>query len=180
MAKNKSLPVFLSFFGWLIWCSFHSDTLRKSVKKIYDAEVGVREKTNHNDGARVETYLHYCGLDKGNPWCASFVCWVYGQASVNNPRSGYCPDVFNKKHDIYLRGSASLHNRPKRGDVWGIYFRDKNRVAHVGFVDDWGVKYVVTVEGNTNDAGSREGDGVYKKRRPLSSIFVVADYVNIK
>ena len=28
---------------------------------------------------------------------------------------------------------------------------------------------IVTVEGNTNDANSREGDGVYERMRPISS-----------
>jgi hypothetical protein len=31
-------------------------------------------------------------------------------------------------------------------------------------------KMVVTIEGNTNDDGSREGDGVYRKRRPLDTM----------
>ena len=138
----------------------------------------MREKTNNNDGPRVEAYLKYCSLLRGNPWCASFICWVYGQVGIKNPRSGYCPDLFNSKHNIYLRTEKHLKQKPKMGDVFGIYFPEKKRVAHVGFVDDWQDKYVITVEGNTNQAGSREGDGVYRKRRPISSIFIVADYIN--
>jgi len=53
-------------------------------------------------------------------------------------------------------------------------------VAHVGFVDQWQSKYVITVEGNTNEAGSREGDGVYRKRRPIKSIYIVANYTDKK
>lgn len=64
--------------------------------------------------------------------------------------------------------------RPRKGDVFGIYFPDKKRIAHVGFVDSWDDKYVITVEGNTNEAGSREGDGVYRKRRLVGSIYQVA------
>jgi hypothetical protein len=33
------------------------------------------------------------------------------------------------------------------------------------------------VEGNTNEAGSNEGDGVYKKRRLINSIYQVANWV---
>ncbi|PWG78593.1 hypothetical protein DDR33_21770, partial [Pararcticibacter amylolyticus] len=68
---------------------------------------------------------------------------------------------------------------PSRGDVFGIYFPEKGRIAHVGFVDDWGDKYVVTVEGNTNEAGSREGDGVYRKRRFISCIYKVVKYLPV-
>jgi len=66
---------------------------------------------------------------------------------------------------------------PKKGDVFGIYFNSVERIAHAGFVDEWGDKYVVTVEGNTNEAGSREGDGVYRKRRLISSIYRVASWL---
>lgn len=125
----------------------------------------------------VETYLRYCRLAKGNPWCASFVCWTYGQQQVSNPKSGYCPDLFAAKKVIYKRGGLNKAP-PQHGDVWGLYFPEKRRVAHVGFVDDWQSKYVVTVEGNTNEAGSREGDGVYRKRRLISSIYIVASYIN--
>lgn len=66
---------------------------------------------------------------------------------------------------------------PQKGDVFGIYFNNVKRIAHAGFVDEWGDKYVITVEGNTNEAGSREGDGVYRKRRPISSIYQVARWL---
>jgi len=80
------------------------------------AEVGIREKTGNNDGVRVETYLHYVGLGKGNPWCASFVCWAFGQSGIANPRSGYCPDLFSRKKVIYKR-TVKINSEPKQGDV---------------------------------------------------------------
>lgn len=171
--------MFLFIFCFIVLTGFGSDPVRDKVKKTYDAEVGIREKTGHNDGIRVETYLKYCGLGKGNPWCASFVCWTYGQSGINNPKSGYCPDLFTIKKIIYKR-TGKINSLPKQGDVWGLYFPEKGRVAHVGFVDQWQSKYVVTVEGNTNEAGSREGDGVYRKRRLIKSIYVVANYTNKK
>ena len=45
------------------------------------------------------------------------------------------------------------------GDVFGIYFANLNRIAHAGFLDEWGEKYLITVEENTNETGSNEGDG---------------------
>lgn len=66
---------------------------------------------------------------------------------------------------------------PQKGDVFGIYFNSLKRIAHAGFVDEWGDKYVVTVEGNTNEAGGREGDGVYRKRRLIGSIYRVAAWL---
>lgn len=181
MAKNKSVVVYLLYSVCIIAYGFNSTPVnaqaRAQVTRIYNSEIGVREKTGHNDGARVETYLRYCGLGKGNPWCASFVCWSYGQANVKNPKSGYCPDLFAAKYVIYRRTAKHSMSKPQPGDVWGLYFPEKKRVAHVGFVDDWQDKYVITVEGNTNEAGSREGDGVYRKRRLINSIYTVARYI---
>lgn len=183
MPKSTYLFRFLFAFVCVVYCGTYSvpalGQTREGVKKVYTSQIGVREKTGHNDGVMVETYLRYCHLEKGNPWCASFVCYTFGQAGVKNPRSGYCPDLFLPNRVIYKRTSRGPPKAlPQQGDVWGLYFPEKGRVAHVGFVDQWGEKYVITVEGNTNEAGSREGDGVYRKRRPRSSIYVVAKYIN--
>lgn len=149
---------------------------------IYTAEIGVREQSGKNDGARVEAYLAYVGLKKGNPWCAAFVCWSLGQAGIRNPRSGWSPDLFPAKKICWQRSASAGMKAgvgrqaagPRKGDVFGIYFPEKKRIAHVGFVDSWDDKYVITVEGNTNEAGSREGDGVYRKRRLIKTLYQVA------
>lgn len=150
---------------------------------IYTAELGVREATGKNDGYRVEEYLRYVGLKRGDPWCAAFICWVLGQADIANPRSGYSPTLFPSSKVIWKNGPKSINSgvskpdvSPRKGDVFGIFFPEKNRIAHVGFIDHWDNKYLITVEGNTNESGSREGDGVYRKRRLISSIFMVARY----
>ncbi|WP_242696003.1 peptidoglycan-binding protein [Desertivirga brevis] len=146
---------------------------RKDLRAIYTAEIGVKEKSGKNDGVRVEEYLAYAGLKRGSPWCASFVCWALGKAGIPNPRSGYSPSLFPKSKQIWIRGSPF----PKKlliGDVFGLYFPEKGRIAHVGFVDRIQSNMLISVEGNTNEAGSREGDGVFRKRRLLSSIYCIS------
>jgi hypothetical protein len=154
--------------------------LVSQVRQIYTSQVGIREK-QANAGAAVEQYLKYVHLSKGNPWCAAFVCWVLGKAGVQNPRTGWSPDLFPASKVIWKRGddSADPHKpRPGTGDVFGIYFPEKGRIAHAGFVDQWDGTWLVTVEGNTNANGSREGDGVYRKRRMVRTIYRVARYIN--
>lgn len=136
----------------------------------------MRELTGNNDGKAVEMYLHYVGLPKGNPWCAAFVCWNLGQNAVKNPRSGYCPDLFNPKQLVWQRNRKN-NGTPRQADVFGIYFPEKKRIAHVGYIDHWSDKTVTTVEGNTNQAGSREGDGVYRKIRLTRQIYAVSRYI---
>ncbi len=174
---------------------------RDLVRKIYTSQIGVREILP-NSGAGVNTYLRYVNLQAGNAWCAAFVCWVYGKAGVGNPRSGWSPDLFGEGRVIWAREESrtkSQEPRPPRnelrsypislttnnqqrttpstGDIFGIYFPEKSRIAHVGFIDEWKDPWVVTVEGNTNIPGSREGDGVYRKRRLVRSVYKVARYI---
>lgn len=149
--------------------------LKNKVKQIYDSQIGIREHGN-NSGPQVEKYLTYTGLAKGNPWCAAFVCWVYGQAGVSNPKTGWSPNLFPPKTIIWDRGKQQ--KPPTRADIFAIYFADKGRIAHTGFIDSWDGTWLITVEGNTNTQGSREGDGVYRKRRTVKSIYQVARYVN--
>lgn len=156
----------------------HELSVQQTVVNIYTAEIGVRELTGHNDGVRVIQYLQSAHLSKGNPWCAAFVCWTYKQSNVNTIISGYSPAWFPNSNTIYTRGSA-INRIPDRADVFGIYFKNKGRIAHVGFIDKWppNNSYCVTVEGNTNEAGSREGDGVYKKRRLKNQIYKVSRWI---
>jgi len=175
MAKNYYLVIGLLFINVLAGAAQPGNT-RASVQHTYACQIGVRELTGNNDGKQVEVYLKYVGLQKGNPWCAAFVCWVLGQNNVPNPKNGYCPTLFSKQNDVWKRTSKTNSN-PLPGDVFGIYFAEKKRIAHVGFVDAWTNKTVNTVEGNTNKAGSREGDGVYKKIRLTRQIYAVTRFI---
>lgn len=155
-------------------------TKRDEVKKIYDSQLHVREMTGKNDGLEVEKYLKHVGLEKGYAWCAAFVSWVYSEATIANPKSAWSPSMLPASKIIYQRNDKKKQLNPQTGDTFGIWFNNLKRVAHVGFVDEWqpSESYVITVEGNTNDADSREGDGVYRKRRLKSQIYQVADFIS--
>ena len=151
------------------------ETKREKVEKTYLSQVGIREETGRNDGPQVEAYLETTGIGKGNPWCAAFVNWVLKRSEVSTPNSAWSPDWF--KSNVILERSRGIVGNPRKGDVFGIYFQSMGRVAHVGFVHRWGEDWVETVEGNSNDNGSRDGDGVYRKKRLRSQIYVVSDWV---
>jgi|GEM_PF-340543 len=164
------------------------EAIRRRVKAIYDSQLGVREATGRNDGPQVEAYLRYTGLGKGHAWCAAFVCWVYGQAEVDNPKTAWAASLFPHDKLVWPRAKVLATGNPpvvgqapqlitKTTCVFGLYFPSLKRIGHCGFIDEWGDKEVITVEGNTNDNGSREGDGVYRKRRPIKSLYAVADWI---
>ena len=177
MAKNKT---YLLYF--LLTCSsfgaFSQNNKLIEVQKIYTAEIGTKELTGHNDGKRVEEYLASCHLKKGQPWCAAFVCWTFKKAGVKAIVSGYSPNWFTSKYVIYFRGKKN-NLTPQTADVGGIYFADKGRIAHTFFIDEWkeDSSNAITVEGNTNSQGSREGEGCYRKRRSKTQIYKVSRYI---
>ena len=175
MAKNNNLIFYILLVAFVFSSSILHAQL--SVSDIYSKEIGVRERTGNNDGQRVEEYLRSCNLKNGNPWCAAFVTWTFKQAKLDDIVSAYSPSWFPNKSTIYTKGVKG-NKTPQKADVFGIYFSNKGRIAHVGFIDVWGNNsYCITVEGNTNDEGSREGDGVYRKRRLKSQIYKVSRFL---
>lgn len=148
--------------------------VRQKIEATYLSQVGVREQGAPNHGPRVAQYLKTTGLGEGHAWCAAFVNWTYRQHGVACPSSpAWSPSWFPPDRVIDLSQCT-----PQPGDVFGIYFRNKRRIAHVGFVHRYNTHYSITVEGNTNEAGSREGDGVYMKRRLNRQIYGYASWID--
>lgn len=176
MAKNLfiSISILLLFFN--VGFAQQTTLIRERVRNTYESQIGVRERTGRNDGVAVERYLSYVWLKPGNPWCAAFVSWTLGQNGITKARSGGCVQLMEQGKIIYKSGKVL--QIPQMGDVFFIYFPEKKRVAHTGFIDSWGESSVLTVEGNTNEAGSREGDGVYRKRRLKKQIYAVTTNIN--
>jgi hypothetical protein len=144
------------------------DQRRSSLVKLAENEIGVRELTGNNDGKRVELYLAWVGLKRGEPWCAAFISYLFHQIGNNKPRSGWSPDLFP---DSRLARSALP------GNIIGIYFADKHRIAHVGLIIHEKDNWITSVEGNTNITGGREGDGVYRKLRHRRTIYKISDWL---
>jgi hypothetical protein len=99
------------------------------------------------------------------PWCASFV-GVVGQLAIGEawPVPGIC-DVdqlvmWAETHDVF-------HETAEDGDLIVLFYPGSGHWGHVGIVVRAGAKSVVTIEGNTNAGGSREGNGVYERRREI-------------
>lgn len=148
------------------------------IEQIYTSQIGVRELTNHNDGREVECYLHTCGLGKGYAWCAAFVKWCYTQCGINTKgMTAWAATCINWNHIIYAQGKQSAEPQP--GDNITFWDYCNKRVCHTGLyhrrVND---SFYESVEGNTNDGGSAEGDGVYKKKRSFKTTYIISRWTN--
>lgn len=151
-------------------------------------DLGVREATGKNDGPRVEAMLRHTGLGKGYAWCGSALYTWHVEAGLVMPGGGrayaWSPtwhpahrQVWTNARGRNSRFQGAGERDPGPGDVFGLHYANLGRIGHVGVVFSDAGNYWVTIEGNTNDAGSREGDGVYSKRRKKDQVSVISRWV---
>lgn len=141
-----------------------------SLQEIYSAYIGVREATGNNDGKQVERFLKNVGLGKGFPWCAAYVKTCLLEAGIKSASkiNGMALSCENKAYFVYR--ARSKIEPVRSGDVFTLWYANLKRIGHTGFVDhDVNGTVYESVEGNTNAAGSREGDGVYRKKRSYNA-----------
>jgi len=156
------------------------------------AEVGVREEGGNNNGAAVRKYQAATNLKPASwPWCAAFVDWCIREwlkdkevqawlglktmtTEVWRPKTALAYGLINwgkgRPNTTHVYSNKAT---PMAGDIVVYDF------SHCGIVTKLADGRIQVVEGNTNGRGDRDsttGDGVWLKRRPLSS---VRSYVRI-
>jgi len=130
-----------------------------------------REIGGQNRGPWVRLYMN------GNegpewPWCAGFVCFVLRQAAkaLDLPmpiRSSFSCDSLAasaKEKGRFLFGSDQGRGRVAPGALF-LSRRTSTDWTHTGIVVSADVETLETIEGNTNDAGDREGYEVCRRIR---------------
>lgn len=139
----------------------------------------IRETGGNNRGPTVEAIQLYAAGSTHYAWCAAFcqLCLRLGFAAAGQKMSlsiGIsCSSLVARAHKqrrVFELGGAGAGQfspgTPQPGDLLVLrggptHYRHVGLVAAAPRAD--GV--VVTIEGNTNDAGSADGDGVYEKER---------------
>ncbi|MEC7753768.1 MAG: hypothetical protein VYB44_07045 [Bacteroidota bacterium] len=137
--------------------------------------VGIREETGNNDGPMIRKFLAFVGFEEGFAWCAAIMSEMYHACGVTNaPISAWSPDWDKAGKVIWQQGDLQSKARMlvKSADHFTIHYASKGRVGHVGMVVN-ATHSLNTFEGNTNDGGSREGDGTYFRVRPYSQIYKI-------
>lgn len=143
--------------------------LRERIVDIARTEIAVREATGKNDGARVEEYLAYTGLGKGYAWCAAFVSWCYGKAGLPLPRNAWSPALFPNARR-YTKERVQ-RRAVRQADLFAIYSQKLGRIDHVGIVQKMERSWILTVEGNVNNA-------VLSKRRSLTTVHAFSNWLD--
>lgn len=138
-------------------------TLADRVLSVARSQLGRSEEPRgSNWGTAVQGYLASVGITFPAAWCMAFTYWCVDkacrEAGVKNPlhRTGGVMAQWNA-----LRGTQHRVNRPKRGDLFIMSFG--RGLGHTGFVERVEGDRIITIEGNSNDEGSREGHEVCRK-----------------
>lgn len=149
-----------------------SASLADKFVEILLTKVGVREiPRNSNRGPDVEEFQRATWLaGTGWAWCAAYVCWGMRELEKvidypwARPQTAGAWDFENWARQQGLRLFKPA-DKIRKGDIVIFTF------SHIGVaIEDEKNGFIETVEGNTDESGSREGGGVYTKRRAKSLV----------
>lgn len=170
----KAIKILMLSLITVLLVSVGYATPPKTVKEVYDSQIGVREQpAGSNWGIPVQNYLAAVNVKSPAPWCAAFVKWTFDQAQIKTPITAWSPTAHNRRNVVFER--SKFLQEPRPGDVFTLWFPKLKRIAHTGFFDRRiNASVYRTVEGNTNEAGSREGDGVYVKYRSYRATYSIS------
>lgn len=132
--------------------------------QIAITQIGKEEiPKNSNWGEHVQKYLKSVGITFPASWCMAFVYWCCKEANPSTPlfKTGGVLKQWQK--------TAPERKRkiPQPGDIFIMDFG--GGLGHTGFVEDVIGTNIHTIEGNSNDEGSREGYEVCRRVRKISS-----------
>ena len=150
---------------------------------LHELSLNVVEVGGSNRGVKVEAYQRASGLKPGDPWCAAFVAWNVATAKkvakAPSWTSGSAITTWHRGSRKLAAGdkatpveAEALPTKVEPGWIWVRATTAKAAEAarkggwvrgHCGIVVAVDAVGFHTVEGNTNKAGSREGDGVWRK-----------------
>ena len=115
------------------------------------------------------------------PWCAGFNTLIVKQAAklcgtaISLPRTYSCDvlGMWAKNNGKFVSGTSGNLSAVKPGHLF-LVRKSHNDWQHTGIVIEMTPEYCVTIEGNTNDEGSREGYEVCKRIRGFKTLDFVA------
>ena len=159
-------------------------SLPGKVLLVAGGEVGVMEQPpGSNRGPKVDQYLASVDLnaEQGNfAWCAAFVYWCFREGSTAldapNPaiKTAGALDLWNLAGPKgFRRVTCDEASQSPTLVQPGMVFvlAEGGGHGHVGLVESLAGVVLTTIEGNTNDGGSREGVGVFRRvGRRISTI----------
>lgn len=137
--------------------------------EIAITQIGQDEKPHgSNWGLPVKNYLSSVGINFPASWCMAFIFWCFSEASKNLK----IPNSALKTGGVLKAwNDAPAALKTKVPAVGSVFILDFGKgLGHTGIVEKFDATFIYTIEGNTNDTGSREGIEVCRRKRLRSSI----------
>lgn len=132
------------------------------------SQIGVHEQPiGSNWGQDVQKYLNSVGLNTPNSWCMAFVYWCCKEADPNTPlvKTAGVLSQWQKIDPKYK------HKFPMETD---IFIQDHGYgLGHCGFIESIEGDILHTIEGNSNNDGSRNGYAVVRNKRKTNDARIV-------
>jgi CHAP domain-containing protein/putative peptidoglycan binding protein len=167
-----------------------SSTLLGKALLHAQSQIGVIENPPFsNRGKEVDEYLLTTDLDpaSGNfPWCAAFVYWCFNKASAElgkrNPlvKTAGCLDHWSRAACPKIIAENAVNNPSLVKPGFIFIINHGSGTGHTGLVESVNGGFLTTIEGNTNNDGSRNGFGVLRltKRKIVDINKGFLDYSN--
>jgi hypothetical protein len=144
-------------------------SLKQTFLSIARSQIGCCEQPrNSNRGKDIEKYLRSVGLPGGYSWCMAFVKWCMDQACLQTGRKNpmiITGGVLNQWNHI-AGGYKFL--TPLPGDIFIMDFG--GGFGHTGIVEQVQQPWLSTIDGNSNDEGSRDGYKVCRRSRKMIQV----------
>ena len=129
-----------------------------------------------NWGPKVKAYLNSVGIDFPVAWCAAFTYWCFNEAAKAAGKANPCFKTggvmmhWNKTAGKKILAADAVNNPGlvKPGQIFVMSFG--GGLGHTGLVEAVNGGFITVIEGNTNDGGSREGIGVFRRSRKIASV----------
>lgn len=142
-------------------------------------DLGVMEEWE-NGGPEVDEYLRSVKLGTGFYWCAAFVHAKHRECGiVLEPAREFASALrFSKENIVWKRGQKQVVpfvRLTKNGYVYTM--NHGGGKGHIGFVCDEDEEDVTGYEGNTNNDGSRNGVGVFKRIRNKEVLWTMNNWL---
>jgi len=123
------------------------------------------EPKGSNRGPWVDKYLGSAGAEPGEPWCAAFVTYLLKQCGYSHIPPAPAAVIGWAR---WAENTGRIVASPGRGDLF--FLLHANGEGHMGIVLENLGGAIRTIEGNSNDDGSREGYEVVRHERPPAGL----------
>ncbi len=113
--------------------------------------IGVKEKTAHNDGVYVKKFLRYVGLSEGYPWCASFSSYCIGVCKDIITKIKTASAIKSVNKDTYTEKEVRMKRVHPEPGTLAIWRHGNTASGHIGIVYCWNDISGQIIEGNSGN-----------------------------